>query len=375
MDAMAGWRSARRDRSAAPPNATRGPGVQATGRGGSNVAAAHRTGYNRRPQPSRDANHAMRLMLAPMEGVVDHTMRELLTSLGGLDRCVTEFVRVTDRLLPPKVFRRLCPELDHGGTTASGVPVYIQLLGGRADVLAVNAARAAELGAPGIDLNFGCPARTVNRSDGGSIILREPGRVHGIAAAVRQAVPDHVPVTVKTRLGYEDQGLFLDIVRGIEAAGVSELTVHARTKRQGYRPPAYWEEIARAREVVSLPIIANGEIWCPADAQRCRTQSGCDDLMLGRGALCRPDLPRLVAAANRGEARPQLHWQDIVPLVLRFFELNLAHYDARYAPNPLKQWLVYLRAYFPQAALLFERIKRLREPAPVREALLQAMVD
>jgi tRNA-dihydrouridine synthase C len=315
----------------------------------------------------------MRLMLAPMEGVIDHTMRELLTSLGGIDRCVTEFVRVSDLLLPPRVFRRLCPELDSGGTTASGVPVYVQLLGGRAEVLADNAARAAELGAPGIDLNFGCPARTVNKSDGGAIILREPERVHAITAAVRAAVPAAVPVTVKTRLGYEDQDLFLDIVQGIEAAGATEITVHARTKRHGYRPPAYWEEIARAGEVVALPMIANGEIWSPGDALRCREVSGSNDLMLGRGALCRPDLPRLVVAAARGESAESLHWPDIAPLVLRFFELNLNHYDASHAGNPVKQWLVYLRAYFVQAASLFEAVKRLRQPQDIRAVLLDAL--
>lgn len=314
----------------------------------------------------------MRLMLAPMEGVIDHTMRDLLTSMGGIDRCVTEFVRVTERLLPARVFHRLCPELTRGGATAAGTPVYLQLLGGRASVMADNAARAAELGAPGIDLNFGCPAKTVNRSDGGAIILREPERVHAIAAAVRAAVPREVPVTVKTRLGYEDESLFLDIARGIDAAGVDELTVHARTKRHGYRPPAYWEQIARARETVSLNVIANGEIWSPADALRCRKISGCDDLMLGRGALCRPDLPRLVTAAVRGDSFAALNWPDVVPLLLRFFDLNLAHYEARYAPNPVKQWLVYLRAYFPQAAAVFEQVKRLRDPSQMREALFNA---
>ena len=315
----------------------------------------------------------MRLMLAPMEGVIDYTMRGLLTSLGGVDRCVTEFIRVTERLLPPRVFLRLCPELAQGGCTAAGVPVYVQLLGGQAMALAENAARAAELGAAGIDLNFGCPARTVNRSDGGSILLREPGRVHAIVAAVRAAVPAQVPVTVKTRLGYEDDSLFLDIVRGIEAAGANELTVHARTKRHGYQPPAYWEEIARARQVVALNIIANGEIWSPADALRCREVSGCKDLMLGRGAICRPDLPRLVAAAAAGHAPAALRWPDVLPLLLRFLELNLGHYDACYAASPLKQWLVYLRSYFPQASSIFEQVKRLREPAQVREALLQAI--
>ena len=313
-------------------------------------------------------------MLAPMEGVIDHTMRQLLTSLGGLDRCVTEFVRVTDRLLPPRVFHRLCQELLAGGTTACGVPVYLQLLGGQASVVAENAARAAELGAVGIDLNFGCPAKTVNRSDGGAILLREPQRVHNIAAAARAAVPAHIPVTVKTRLGYEDKALFLDIVAGIEAAGANELTVHARTKSQGYRPPVCWKAIAEARERVSLPIIANGDVWSVDDALRCLAVTGCDALMLGRGVLCRPDLPRLVAAAAIcGDSGESLHWQDITPLLATFFELNLQHYDARNAGNPLKQWLVYLRGYFPQAALLFEQIKRLRLPEDIRPLLQQTM--
>jgi tRNA-dihydrouridine synthase C len=300
-------------------------------------------------------------------------MRELLTSLGGIDRCVTEFVRVTDRLLPPRVYHRLCRELHSGGKTASGSPVYVQLLGGQPAVMAENAARAAQLGAPGIDLNFGCPAKKVNSSDGGSVILREPERVHQIVAAVRRAVPDDIPVTVKTRLGYEDQSLFGDIVRGIEAAGANELAIHARTKRQGYRPPAYWEEIAKARELVSLPIIANGEIWSPMDAFRCREVSGCEDLMLGRGVLCRPDLPRLIAAMARGEQADSLHWQDIPPLILRFFELTVASYDACYVGNPIKQWLIYLRSYFPQAAALFEQVKRLREPEDIRGVLVEGV--
>lgn len=317
----------------------------------------------------------MRLMLAPMEGVVDHTMRQLLTSLGGIDRCVTEFVRVTDRLLPPKVFHRLCPELNQHGKTLAGVPVYVQLLGGRPAAMADNAARAAALGAAGIDLNFGCPAKSVNASDGGSVILREPDRVHHIVSAVREAVPEATPVSVKTRLGYEDQSLFLDIVQGIEAAGANELAIHARTKRHGYRPPAYWEEIARARQAVELPIIANGEIWSPADALRCLEVTGCDDLMLGRGALCRPDLPRLVAALARGKPCESLHWPDIVPLIDTFLDLTIAHYDSSYVGNPIKQWLVYLRSYFPQAAPLFEQVKRLRDPQEIRSAITMELAQ
>lgn len=317
----------------------------------------------------------MRLILAPMEGVVDHTMRELLTTLGGIDRCVTEFVRVTETLLPPRVFKRLCPELDNGGRTSTGVPVYVQLLGGQATVVAENAARAAELGALGVDLNFGCPAKTVNRSDGGAIVLQHPNRVHYIVTAARRAVPAHIPLTVKIRLGYEDSNQFLDLVQGIDEAKATELVVHARTKRHGYKPPAFWSEIAAAKALSRMPIIANGEIWTTQDAIRCREQSQCPDLMLGRGALCRPDLPRLVKAAVAGEKLLPMSWQEILPLVDKFYQLNLVHYDERCAANPVKQWLVYLRSYYMQASVLFEDIKRLHSPSEINAVIAREIAQ
>jgi tRNA-dihydrouridine synthase C len=304
-----------------------------------------------------------------MEGVIDHTMRDLLTSLGGLERCVTEFVRVSDLLLPPRTFYKYCPELKRGGRTASGVPVYVQLLGSIPSAMAENAARAAQLGAPGIDLNFGCPSKTVNRTEGGAILLREPERVHAVVDAVRRAVPADIPVTVKIRLGFEDTALLEDNVRGIAAALPDELAVHARTKRDGYRPPAYWEQVARVREWIDVPVIANGEIWSIDDARRCREVSGCDDLMLGRGILCRPDLARLVQADRRQQEIEPLSWPQIRALVLELFEATLAAYHPRHVGNPIKQWLAYQRFYFPQAAELFERIKRMRDPVEIRNAL------
>lgn len=311
----------------------------------------------------------MRLILAPMEGVIDATMRAILTDLGGIDRCVTEFVRVNQLLLPPRVFRRLCPELESGGRTPSGVPVYVQLLGGQPSPMADNAARCAELGAPGIDLNFGCPAKTVNKSDGGAILLREPERVGSIVAAVRRAVPAGIPVTAKIRLGFEDRSQFLDNVLAIAAAGASEITIHARTRRDGYQPPAWWEEIARAVARTGLPIIANGEIWSPEDARRCQLASQCQDLMLGRGALCRPDLPRLVRASLCGAPAEPMAWVDIAVILQHFFRCKRAQCEPRHAAGPVKQWLGYLRHYHPEAALLFAGIKRLIDPAAVSAAL------
>ncbi|MGH8493067.1 MAG: tRNA dihydrouridine synthase, partial [Moraxellaceae bacterium] len=234
------------------------------------------------------------IFLAPMEGLTDFYMRDVLTRMaaaqqaGGYDACVTEFIRVTDRLHPARVFFRACPELRTGGRTAAGTLVHVQLLGSEPSVVADNAALAAELGAPSIDLNFGCPAKTVNRHRGGAVLLDEPHVVQAIVAAVRAAVPAHIPVTAKMRLGVQDRNYMIDNAQGIEAAGANALVVHARTKADAYRPPAHWEAIAEIRAAVKIPLMANGEIWNEDDARRCREISTCPDLMLGRGAISDP---------------------------------------------------------------------------------------
>ena len=146
-----------------------------------------------------------RLVLAPMEGVIDSVMRDLLTTIGGYDRCVTEFVRVSQTILPSRVFHRLCPELLTGGRTPAGTPVFLQLLGNNPDLMARNAQVAEALGAPGIDLNFGCPAKTVNKSQGGAVLLKTPDLLGAVCAEVRAAVAPEIPVTAKIRLGFEDE--------------------------------------------------------------------------------------------------------------------------------------------------------------------------
>ena len=313
----------------------------------------------------------MQIHLAPMEGVVNARMRALLTATGGIDRCITEFVRVTHQLLPAKVFYRLCPELQHGGTTPSGVPVYVQLLGSEPSPMADNAARAAELGAPGVDLNFGCPAKCVNRHRGGSILLDEPELIHRIVDNIRRALPSSHPLTVKIRLGYRDRSRFMDIVAAIVDGGAQQLTVHARTRDDGYTPPAHWHEIAPARTHYPIPIVANGEIWSPADAEKCLSDSHCEDIMLGRGILSRPDLA-LAIKADQGEyAYENKHWQQIYPMVYALFEDSLLTCAPRHMGGPVKQWLGYLRRSYPEAARLFESIKRLRSPEELQAALLQ----
>lgn len=313
-----------------------------------------------------------RILLAPMEGVMESVMRDMLTRIGGYERCVTEFVRVSSTVLPPKVFYRLCPELKHGGKTPAGTPVYVQLLGSDPVLMAANARVVAGLGAPGIDLNFGCPAKTVNKSRGGATLLKTPEAVYEVCAAVRDATPASTPVTAKIRLGFDSDTHFEEIAERALASGINELTVHARTKAQAYRPPAHWQKLRDIPNPQRVPIIANGEIWTPSDLFDCRVQSGCNAFMLARGAICRPDLARAIAAHHAGKAVEPMTWSEIGELLLHFFEANGALYERKYAINPLKQWLVYLQYCYPQAAALFAQVKRIRDPDDMRVALLGA---
>lgn len=310
----------------------------------------------------------MTLLLAPMEGLLDFTLRDILTRAGGVDRCVAEFIRVTGTLLPERVFTRVVPELNHGGLTRAGVPVRVQLMGSDPVCLAENAARLAGLGPAGIDLNFGCPAKVVNRHGGGAALLQDPALLHRIVAAVRRAVPTSMPVSAKMRLGFDDPAVALDCALAIVSAGAEELVVHARTKADGYRPPAYWERIAEIREAVAVPVIANGEIWSVADAMRCRELSGCDTLMLGRGMVSDPGLALAIVAADRG-ARTELGWAELQPLLAAFWRLVSGHIEPRARAGRLKQWLNYLRRRHPQAEAAYLAVRTINDPRVVAERL------
>lgn len=309
-----------------------------------------------------------RLLLAPMEGLLDATLRDTLTRVGGVDLCVSEFIRITDQLLPPRVFRRIVPELDAGGCTPAGTPVRAQLLGSDPACLAENAARLAELGPAGVDLNFGCPAPVVNRHRGGAVLLDEPELVHAIVAAVRRTVPAGMPVSAKMRLGHRDAGRMLENAQAIAAAGASELVVHGRTKVDGYRPPAYWDRIGHIRAAVGIPVVANGEVWTVADAQRCLAESGCDALMLGRGMVADPGL----AWAVRGHAAPD--WPAVTAQLLPFWRSVSARVAPRHRAGRLKQWLNLLRRRFAEAQVLYDRVRTVSDPRAV-EALLTSAPD
>ncbi len=313
----------------------------------------------------------MRIILAPMEGLVDAPIRETLTQVGGIDRCVTEFIRVTHGMLPPRVFYKYAPELHNQSLTGVGTPVAVQLLGSDPQQMARHGVKAVELGATQVDINFGCPAKTVNKHKGGCVLMREPELMHQITAAVRTAVPAHVPVTAKMRLGYEDRSMGVACGQALEAAGASEIVVHARSKVDGYKPPAYWEEVARVREGVRAHVIANGEIWTVSDYWRCREVSGCDDVMIGRGLIARPDLARQIRASQRNESVPDMTWPEVVHLVENYAAALQTRLEDRFVTGRIKQWLNYLRGGYTEAQLLWPQARKIREVAPMLACLCQ----
>lgn len=302
-----------------------------------------------------------------MEGVVDWVLRDILTSIGGIDRCVTEFIRVTDRLVVDKVFYDYCPELRTNSRTRAGVPVYVQLLGGHPQPLAENSVRAVELGACGIDLNFGCPAKTVNRHDGGATLLKYPDRIFNILTAVRAAVPKQIPVTAKIRLGFDNPEMCLQNAMAVESAGIETLTVHCRTKTDMYKPPAYWEWIPRIKEKApKLQIVANGEIWTKEDFERCREVTGCYQFMIGRGAIANPFIFRQI----KGESLTS-EWEDLKGFLPRFFDASTEFRSALFAQSRTKQWLAQISKRNARAAQVFSEIKAECDPTVFRQRLME----
>ncbi len=295
------------------------------------------------------------IILAPMEGVLDKLMRELLTSINSYDLCITEFVRVVDSLVPKHVFRKTSPELCNNGQTKSGTPIRVQLLGQNPDWMSENACRAIDMGSNGIDINFGCPAKAVNKSKGGAVLLKEPEKIYQIVNTVRKAIPKNQPLSVKIRLGFDDSNLFDEIVDAIVSANAQLLTVHARTKKQGYIAPAYWHKIGQLALLSNINIVANGEIWTRTDAFECMDQSKTSNIMLGRGALATPNLANTIKSTES-----PMSWECLSQLIRKYSVLELKGDKSFYFSSRLKQWLRYLRLQYTEADELFKAIKILK---------------
>ncbi len=291
-----------------------------------------------------------------MDGITDSAMRDYQGTCGAFSYAVSEFIRVSSDPLPAKVFLREVPELASRSLTPSGLPVQVQILGGDPERMAQSAVAAVRAGAMAIDLNFGCPAPTVNRNDGGASLLRSPCRIRDVVSAVRSAVPESVPVSAKLRLGWDSIDAIHENAAMAAEGGASWLTIHARTRTQGYAPPVYWEPIRQVREALGIPVIANGDIWTIDDFRRCQDVTGAQHFMVGRGALADPRLPGQIAYELGLRSSEPVREVDWIASIEGFLACSTGASEAR-TLSRLKQWLNLASRYGEFVG--FDEVKRI----------------
>jgi len=232
------------------------------------------------PLLPKDANNCPYLQLAPMEGVGDVCFRKAMASVGGFDEAVREFLRVPTNAHVQSLSKIYCSE------ELGSIPLAAQIMGSDADLMAAMAQELVRRGAPRIDVNCGCPSNTVTGKGAGSSLLKDPNTLHEIAKSVVNAVS--IPVTVKMRSGYEDTSLFKENLLAAQESGAAYITLHPRTKVDGYEPPAKWDLIAEAKSLLKIPVVGNGDIVTVDDALNMLKMTNCDGLMIGRGSVINP---------------------------------------------------------------------------------------
>lgn len=302
------------------------------------------------------------LVLAPMSGVTNRTMRALYRPFG-LGLTVTEFVSSNALKYGS---RRTMEMIDQHGLER---PVSTQLWGDDPATMALAAKVVRECGADIVDINFGCPAPKVTKTNGGSACLRDPQRCEAIMRAVVEAVD--CPVTMKMRLGWsEDALVYLDVARRAQAAGIAAVTLHARTAKQFYKGEADWEHIARLKQGVEIPVIGNGDLDDPHLAMARMHESGVDAIMLGRATLGNPWLISQIADLMEGrEARPLRAPADRLRFAIVHYRTMVEELgETRAVPQMRKHIALYLKG-IPGAAALRERMMRIESAAEAIETI------
>jgi tRNA-dihydrouridine synthase B len=234
------------------------------------------------------------IVLAPMEDVTDAPFRRACRSVGA-ELCVTEFVAADQLLADTRLARR------RTALAADDRPTAIQIYGANADLLRRAAVVVADAQPAFLDINCGCWVPHIAKRGAGAGWLREPAAMVAMATEIVRAVAP-LPVTVKTRIGLgpESHMPIVELARRLEDAGVAAIAIHCRTAEMGHTGAADWAWARRAREVVAIPVIVNGDITCAEDVVEARRDTGCDVVMVGRGAIGHPWIFREARAAIAG---------------------------------------------------------------------------
>ncbi len=311
------------------------------------------------------------LVLAPMSGVTNRTMRALYKPFG-LGLTVTEFVSA-NALQYASSAKRTMEMIDQHGLEK---PVSTQLWGDDPVVMAKAAKIVRECGADIVDINFGCPAPKVTKINGGSACLRDLDRCEAIMRAVVEAVD--CPVTMKMRLGWsEDKLVYIEAAQRAQKAGVQALTLHARTAKQFYKGNADWEHIKRLKQSVDIPVIGNGDLDDPERAMQRMRESGVDAIMLGRATLGNPWLISQIRDLMEGRtAQPVPSAADRLRYAIHVHYRAMLNDlgESRAVPQMRKHLALYFRG-IPNAASLRERIMRIDRAQDVIAVVEEAIAS
>jgi nifR3 family TIM-barrel protein len=259
-----------------------------------------------------------RYFLAPLAGVSDRPFRAICRGMGA-SFAYTEMVSALGLVhgtLQTESYLDRDPEEE---------PFAVQIFAAEPEALARGAEVAVRAGAGIVDVNMACPVKKVCGTGAGAALGREPRRVEAAVRAIRAAVP--VPVTVKIRAGWDDgQVNCVEVARAAEAGGAAAVALHGRTRAQGYSGLARWDLVRAVKEAVSVPVLGSGDVWSAADALRMRAETGCDAVLVARGACGNPWIFRELRAAERGAPRPPPPTRDEwVGTVLRHVALQIEH--------------------------------------------------
>ncbi|MBS0623896.1 MAG: tRNA-dihydrouridine synthase family protein [Verrucomicrobia bacterium] len=291
----------------------------------------------------KDAYGCPFLQLAPMEGVGDRCFRKAMASIGGFNEAVRDFLRV------PRNAHVKSLAKEYEADELASLPLAAQLMGSDPDLMAAMAQEIQQRGAPRIDINCGCPSHTVTGRGAGSSLLKDPNFLHVIAKAVVQAVT--IPVTLKMRSGYQDTSLFKENLLAAQESGVRYITLHPRTKVDGYTPPARWDLIAEAKSILRIPLVGNGDILNVDDALKMLRDTKCDALMIGRGSVINPFIFHQIRS-HFSQTPYQPKWEDL----MQYFDVYRASIPSgmplRVQVGKLKQLLQFL---FKSNAKLLEK--------------------
>ncbi|MCA1815407.1 MAG: tRNA dihydrouridine synthase DusB [Acidobacteria bacterium] len=283
-----------------------------------------------KPFKIRDVLISPPLVLSPMAGVTDVPFRALLKRRGGIGLTVSEFISVEGLTRNNPKSKRQMRFFEYER------PFAVQIFGGQPERMRMAAEMAEEVGADILDVNCGCPAPKVVRHGGGSGLLRDHARLETILKEIRRAIT--IPLTIKIRAGYYDNNInAVETAKLAEQCGVEHIALHGRTKEQGYKGRANWDLVRQIKEVVRVPVSGSGDVTTPAEAFARWRETGCDGVLIGRGAMANPWIFRQIAEIVEGKEPYDPTLADKRAVLLEYFELLRADMPEFAAVGRMKQ--------------------------------------